>query len=168
MNLRFDVTKGRKPKPTTLKLVTGTYRKDRANKDEPKPKVGIPSPPDFLNADALQEWGRMSEKLYQLGMLAEIDRGIFAAYCQAFGRWAVAEKTFNKMAKKDEVFGGLLIKTKAGNIIQNPVIGIANKAVKVMDDNASLMGIPATMRTKVHPIQLPDEEKTGFGKYQTN
>ena len=154
------MTKGRKPKPTTLKLVTGTYRKDRANKDEPKPQLKIPSPPDFLNADALQEWGRMSEKLYQLGMLAEIDRGIFAAYCQAFGRWAEAERLIKEK--------GFLAKTSNGNIIQSPLVGIANKAMKEMRDNAAIMGIPATMRTKVHPIQPQDDEETGFGKYQTN
>ena len=154
------MTKGRKPKPTKLKLVTNTYRKDRANQDEPEPKVGIPSPPDFLNADALQEWGRMSEKLYQLGMLAEIDRGIFAAYCQAYGRWAEAERLIKEK--------GFLTKTSNGNIIQSPLVGIANKAMKEMRDNASIMGIPATMRTRVHAIPPQSEEKTGFGKYQTN
>ena len=152
------MTKGRKPKPTTLKVIQGTFRKDRANQDEPKPKVGIPSPPDFLNADALQEWGRMSEKLYQLGMLAEIDRGIFAAYCQAFGRWAEVER----MVKEK----GFLIKTAKGNIIQSPLVGIANKAMKEMRDNAAIMGIPATMRTRVHPIQIPDESsRTGFRQF---
>jgi len=154
------MTKGRRPKSTMGKVIQGTFRKDRANPDEPKPKVGIPSPPDFLNADALQEWGRMSEKLYQLGMLAEIDRGIFAAYCQAFGRWAEAERLIKEK--------GFLVKTSNGNIIQSPIVGIANKAMKEMRDAASLMGIPATMRTKVHPIQPQSGEKTGFAKYQTN
>lgn len=143
------MTKGRKPKATILHLAQNTYRKDRANPNEPIPETKIPSPPDFLNADALQEWGRMSEKLYQLGMLAEIDRGIFAAYCQAFGRWAEAERMIREK--------GMVIKTKAGNIIQSPLVGIANKAMKEMRDNASIMGIPATMRTKVHPLYKPDE-----------
>jgi len=150
--------KGRKPKPTKLKVIQGTFRKDRANPDEPVPENKIPSPPDFLNADALQEWGRMSEKLYQLGMLAEIDRGIFAAYCQAFGRWAEAERLIKEK--------GMVIKTKAGNIIQSPAVGIANKAMKEMRDNASLMGIPATMRSKVHPIVTPEQtNKNGFAQF---
>lgn len=150
--------KGRKPKPTKLKVIQGTFRKDRANPDEPIPETKIPSPPDFLNGDALQEWGRMSEKLYQLGMLAEIDRGLFAAYCQAFGRWAEAERMIKEK--------GIVIKTKAGNIIQSPLVGIANKAMKEMRDCAALMGIPATMRSKVHPIIKPDETSgSAFGQF---
>jgi P27 family predicted phage terminase small subunit len=150
--------KGRKPKPTKLKVIQGTFRKDRANPDEPTPETHIPSPPDFLNADALQEWGRMSEKLYQLGMLAEIDRGIFAAYCQAFGRWAEAERAIKEK--------GLFIKTSNGNIIQSPAVGMANKAMKEMRDAASLMGIPATMRSKVHPLEGKKQtKKNGFAEF---
>jgi len=150
--------KGRKPKPTKLKVIQGTFRKDRANSNEPDPEVKIPSPPDFLNADALQEWGRMSEKLYQLGMLADIDRGIFAAYCQAFGRWAEAERMIKEK--------GILVKTSNGNIIQSPLVGIANKAIKEMRDNAAIMGIPATMRSKVHPITDKEQtERSGFRQF---
>lgn len=152
------MTKGRKLKPTKLKLIQGTFRKDRANKNEPEPETKIPSPPDFLNADALQEWGRMSEKLYQLGMLAEIDRGIFAAYCQAFGRWAEAERLIKEK--------GMFLKTSNGNIIQSPIVGIANKAMKEMRDNASIMGIPATMRGKVHPVGKQEQRKDkGFAQF---
>lgn len=158
--------KGRKPKPTKLKVIQGTFRKDRANPDEPNPKTKIPSPPDFLNADALQEWGRMSEKLYQLGMLAEIDRGIFAAYCDSYGEWAVAKRTFIETMKKDDIFHGLLIRTKAGNIIPNPLIGSAHTAMKLMIKTAEVLGIPITIRPKVHPIDKPDEKKgTGFGQF---
>ena len=152
------MTKGRKPKPTKLKLIQGTFRKDRANLNEPEPEVKIPSPPDFLNADALQEWGRMSEKLYQLGMLAEIDRGLFAAYCQAFGRWAEAERLIKEK--------GIIIKTTAGNIIQSPVVGIANKAMKAMIDAASVMGIPATMRSKVQALRHKKQpDSTSFSQF---
>ena len=156
------MTKGRRPKPTKLRLLNGNPSGRPLNENEPQPETKIPSPPDFLNADALQEWGRMGEKLYQLGMLAEIDRGIFASYCQAFGRWAEAERSLAKMAKKDDEFYGLMIKTKSGNIIQNPVIGTANKAMKEMRDAASLMGIPATMRSKVSVPQSGTNKKKGF------
>ena len=160
------MTKGRKPKPTKLKVIQGTFRKDRANPNEPIPETEIPSPPDFLNADALQEWGRMSEKLYQLGMLAEIDRGIFAGYCEAYGEWAVAKRTIAEVAKKNTDFHGLLIRTKAGNIIQNPLIGQAHTAHKLMLKNAEILGIPATMRGRVQSLgNKKQTKKEGFAQF---
>jgi P27 family predicted phage terminase small subunit len=148
---------GRRPKPTKLKVLAGNPGRRPLNPDEPIPETAIPSPPDFLNPDALQEWGRMSEKLYQLGMLAEIDRGLFANYCQAYGRWAETERQLKKTST--------IIKTKNDNIIQSPLVGIANKAAKEMRDAASLMGIPATMRSKVHALGTGEgkKKKTGFG-----
>jgi hypothetical protein len=35
---------GRKPLPTHLKLVKGTARPHRLNKDEPKPAIAVPEP----------------------------------------------------------------------------------------------------------------------------
>ena len=152
------MSKGRKPKPTKLKLLQGTFRKDRQNLNEPEPEVRIPSPPDFLNSDGLQEWGRMSEKLYQLGMLSEIDRGYFAAYCQAYGRWAEAERLIKEK--------GMVMKTITGNIIQSPLVGIANRAMKEMRDNAAIMGIPATMRGKVHTTpKHKREDNSSFSQF---
>lgn len=150
--------KGRKPKPTKLKLLHGTFRKDRANLNEPEPEVKIPSPPDYLIADALQEWGRMSEELYQFGMLAKIDRAIFSGYCQSYGRWAETQREINKK--------GMVIKTITGNIIQSPLVGIANKQHKLMNDSAALMGIPATMRGKVQALQAKKQsDSTSFSQF---
>ena len=36
------MARGRKPKPTHLKLIAGTFRKDRSSKNEPKPELAIP------------------------------------------------------------------------------------------------------------------------------
>jgi|GEM_PF-3314011 len=47
----------RKPKPSGLKLVTGTDRADRANPDEPQPDAACPKPPDHLGNEARVEWG---------------------------------------------------------------------------------------------------------------
>ena len=83
--------RGRKPKPTHLKLVTGNPGKRALNENEPKPELSLPSPPPHLDDEAKVEWGRVSERLYALGCLAEIDRAALAAYCQAYSRWVRAE-----------------------------------------------------------------------------
>jgi hypothetical protein len=50
------MTAGRKPKPTKLKLIQGTYRPDRASPSEPKPQAVIPPCPKFLQGDAKQQY----------------------------------------------------------------------------------------------------------------
>lgn len=54
------MARGRKPKPTHLKLIAGTFRKDRSSKNEPKPELAISVPPE-LSDDAKLEWGRVHQ-----------------------------------------------------------------------------------------------------------
>ena len=68
----------------------------------------------------------MSEDLHRIGLLTGIDRAPLAAYCQAYGRWVRAERAIARMAARDELTGGLMIRTTNGNAIQNPLIGTAN------------------------------------------
>lgn len=140
---------GRKPLPSYLKLVKGTARKGRMNKAEPRPDLARPMPPTELNDDAKVEWGRVSDELYKLGLLTNIDRAILAAYCQSYGRWMSAERTLAKMAKMDDSTGALMIKTQAGNTIQNPIVGIANKAMADMAKYATDLGMTPSARTRV-------------------
>ena len=51
-------------KPTSMKLLEGTYRRDRANPAEPKPDVGA-EPPPWLPADgpARDAWHRLAPVL---------------------------------------------------------------------------------------------------------
>ena len=51
---------GRKPLPTQLKVVRGTLRKDRANRNEPQGAPAIPTCPRHLGEEATREWRRVS------------------------------------------------------------------------------------------------------------
>ena len=144
---------GRKPTPTKLKLLKGTAQKCRMNKDEPQPEVGIPSPPNHLSKDAFVEWGRVTHQLYQLGLLSDIDRSALAAYCQIYGRWVDAE---TQLAGT-----GLVITTSNGNIIQNPLVGIANKALELMHKFLTEFGMTPSSRTRVSTTKQ-QPKKTGF------
>lgn len=64
---------GRPPKPTHLKIVTGTAQKCRTNKHEPKPERTIPSPPARLSDRAKTGWGAMSVILDDMGVLTKAD-----------------------------------------------------------------------------------------------
>ena len=145
-------TRGRKPTPTHLKLVRGNPGKRAL----PKKGAEIPvvveeiSPPAFLSDDAKVEWGRMMQALVALKLVSSLDRAAFAAYCQAYGRWAQAERALATMRERDPNAAGLLVKTTGDNIIQNPLVGIANKAMADMVRYAAEFGMTPSARVRLN------------------
>ncbi len=116
--------RGRKPKPTKMKVLAGNPGKRPLNKNEPQPKSAIPDFPKFLTKEAVLEWKRITVELSVLGVLAQIDRAALAAYCQVWARWAKAEDKLNQ--------DGECVLTEKGNEIQNHYLAIANKCIKQM------------------------------------
>lgn len=142
------MTAGRKPKPTALKIIAGNPGRRKLQEFEPKFDPSQPTPPPFLNDDAKVEWGRISGVLYEAGVLTDVDRGVLAAYCQAYGVWAQAEREIEKL-QQSSVLNGLILKTKDGNFIQQPLLGIANKARADMVKYAAEFGMSPSSRTRV-------------------
>jgi P27 family predicted phage terminase small subunit len=132
---------GRKPEPTNLKLLKGNPGKRAIKKDEIEPEIKIPSPPKHLSVIAKIEWRRISRVLYSLKLLSDIDRTALAAYCQSYGRWVEAEKGVKE--------SGLMVKTTNGNIIQSPLVGIANKSMQMMHKFLIEFGMSPAARCKV-------------------
>lgn len=140
---------GRRHVPTELKLIQGTQRPSRVNRREPKPQKAKPTPPAHLSAIAKTEWLRIAGELFALGLLTRVDRAALAAYCQAYGRWVQAERAVAKMAERDMLTSGLMIKTTNGNAIQNPLVGTANKAMLDMLRIASEFGMTPAARARI-------------------
>ncbi|MGI6721768.1 MAG: phage terminase small subunit P27 family [Anaerovoracaceae bacterium] len=84
--------RGRKPKPTELKVLEGNPGKRTLNKNEPRPDKKAPRCPSWLEDEAKKEWKRMGKVLEQMGLLTDMDMAAFAGYCQAFARWKEAEE----------------------------------------------------------------------------
>ena len=141
--------RGRRPTPTRLKLLNGNPGRRPLNKGEPKPEPAIPSPPEFLSEEAKLEWTRVSDQLFRLGLLSHLDRTSLAAYCQAYGRWKQAEAAIAELAKRDQLSHGLMIKTSNGNLVQNPLVGTANKAMSEMMRYAIEFGMTPRARSRV-------------------
>lgn len=146
------MTRGRKPAPTAMKIVTGRDRADRMPKNEPVPVMvmeAMPEPPEHLDAYALEEWHHICGALFRCGVLTEIDGHGLAMYCQAYGRWRKAEEAIQQMAKANPASGGLIIKTTNGNIIQNPMVGTANTAMRDAMKFASEYGLTPSSRVRL-------------------
>ena len=148
---------GRKPLPTHLNMVRGTLQKCRMNPDEPTPDPEIPDAPPHLSPEAREEWERLALELYELGILSTIDRAALAAYCQAYGRWVEAEEQLRNIDGTMK----LTETTSNGNIIQNPLVGIANKSLELMHKYLTEFGMSPSSRTRVSAKKKTGEKK-GF------
>ncbi len=150
--------RGPKPKPTRLKVLTGTARAHRLNPAEPEIEPAVPDAPDHLSDEAHAEWVRVTDEMAQAGILSALDRGALAAYAQAYGRWVAAERALHVVAARDAVTAGLIIRTQSGNAIQNPLVGTANKAMADMVRYAAEFGLTPSARSRVSAAPILDAD----------
>jgi P27 family predicted phage terminase small subunit len=143
--------RGRKPKPTKLKLVNGNPGHRPLNRNEPEPEALTPDPPAHLSAIAVEEWNRITAELEKLKLISSIDRAALAAYCQCYARWVEAETYIE--------FHGLTITTTLGNSIANPAVGIANTAMKLMGKFLVEFGMTPSSRTRLSVSKGKDQSK---------
>ena len=159
------MTVGRKPKPTAIKLLTGNPGGRKLNPNEAKPELAQPSPPDFLNERAKEEWDRVVGTLFRTGLMTELDRSVLAAYCQSYGRWVQAERALARTAvAQADSDQALTIVTHNGTAMQNPLIGIANKAKGDMVRFALEFGMTLSARSRVSasPKEMADDLASEF------
>ncbi len=135
-------TRGRKPKPTALKVLEGNPGKRPLNTKEPQPEKKAPRCPSWLEQEAKNEWRRMSKTLEAMGVLTQVDKAAFAGYCQAYARWKEAEEFLSKH--------GTIFKTPSGYIQQVPQVSIAQTYLKVMKDFCSEFGLTPAARTRIN------------------
>ena len=145
-------------KPTRLKILEGNPGK-RKLKVEPNPAPALPDPPPHLDTYALEEWKVISKSLYALGLLTEIDKNTLAAYCGAYSRWRHAEEELNVLRDRGGALNALVQKTVSGNWIQQPLIGIANKAAADMMRYASEFGMTPVARAKLGITPSKEDDK---------
>lgn len=141
--------RGPPPKPSRLRIIEGNPGRRPLNEAEPSPEPVMLDPPPQLRGEALEEWRAMAAELHKLKLLSKIDRAALAAYCQSWAIWSAAVTALNDMAARDELTQGLMIKTKGGNVIQNPIIGAINKAAASMVRYAGEFGMTPSARSRI-------------------
>lgn len=138
---------GRKPKPTIQKILAGNPGKRPLNMNEPKPE-GVPTCPSVLDATAKREWTRISRELIAVGLLTSVDRAMLAAYCDAYSRWSQATEELNEL-RRTKGKSVLVVGTKTGYPMQNPLIGIINTAADQMRKFGAELGLSPSSRTRL-------------------
>ena len=140
---------GPKPQPTALKILRGNPGKRALNKHEPKFEVAAPDCPEHLSAEARAEWDRVCTRLVASGVVAHVDAGALAAYCQAYGRWVQAEHAVRRMAENDPVTYGLMVRSAKGNPVPNPLVWVANASMRDMVRCAAEFGMTPSSRSRI-------------------
>jgi P27 family predicted phage terminase small subunit len=140
---------GRKPKPTAVKLLSGNPGKRAINRSEPRPQIELPPAPEYLGDDEKHKWAAVVKELHPLGLVTTVDKDALAMYCVIYVRWMKAERMVREK--------GEIIKTAAGNIIQNPYLAIANRALDQLNKLGAEFGMTPSSRSRVK-VELPNAE----------
>ena len=134
-------TRGRKPTPTSIKILEGNPGKRPLNKNEPKPESKAPPCPKWLNGDAKKEWHRLARKMERLGTLTEHDMAAFAAYCVAYAGWKKAQSFLDE--------NGEVYVTANGSAQPWPQVAIAQKYYNQMERCAEQFGLTPSSRSRI-------------------
>lgn len=138
--------KGRKPKPTILKVLEGNPGKQKLPQGEPViVQAEMVEPPSFLDEYALEEWKRLAPGLYKIGILTPLDRSVFAAYCDAVSEWRRAREL---MAEKSGI-DGLISEKASGNQAKSVLLNIATDAAKSMLKFGAELGLTPSARARL-------------------
>lgn len=144
--------RGRKPKPSSLKILNGNAGKRPIPKELTIDSGRLEPPKDLLhekNEVALEEWKRQCPILERCGVYKEIDRPALMAYCFAFQHYVKASEGLRDF--------GYFIKLKNGDITLNPNVKLQRIYFEQLAKMASEFGMTPVSRVRLSPDNI---EKT--------
>ncbi len=155
--------RGRKPKPTRIKILAGNPGRRPINRREPQPILvaSLPKPPRHLSRAGRGEWLRVGSLLLRTRILTEADLTALSAYATVYGRWMTAERELKRK--------GILVSASPRSKIKvhNPMLPVANKAFQQMTQLLGEFGLTPSSRTRIiaSPASEDYEEKRKAEKY---
>jgi P27 family predicted phage terminase small subunit len=160
--------RGPAPLPANVHMLNGNPSKKSSAelRNELKPDVVLPDPPEHLADLAKAEWNRLGAELIRLGLISQLDRAAFAVYCQAYARWAAAEAKL-KVAGED----ALVETTPSGYRQMSVLLQISNRAADQMHKFMCEFGMTPSARTRFTTLSaqlplFPDANNTNPGASQ--
>ena len=146
--------RGRKPKPTALKLIEGNPGQRPLNQNEPKPKPVAPKPPTWMSKGAKKIWKEYAPKLERLNLLTEVDGMAFANLCQEQDDTIRRQKVLNEHGDTMEYTN-----TKGEtNTITRPEALLVHKGRQIIKAYCAEFGLTVSARGR---IQLPGQTDQG-------
>jgi len=146
-------------KPTALKILHGNPGKRAINHLEPKVKQDkAPACPKHVKGVAKKEWNRISNTLFDMGVLTDADTTVLSGYCMLYARWVQIEKELAKskilMIKHTvDSYGNEHIEAKP-----NPLVNMARQTLHEIRLFCSEFGLTPSSRAKLQVPGQSDED----------
>lgn len=152
--------RGRKPKPTHLRVLEGNPGNRPINEKEPEMPAADDAfdapPPELLdNPIASAEWSRVAPMLRKAKAITQAERSALITLCQ---QWAIYVEAHNKVRSTS-----LVIMAPSGYPIVNPYLGISNKAMTNCVKLWAELGLTPSARSRV--MTPGDEGGDGFAEF---
>jgi P27 family predicted phage terminase small subunit len=148
--------RGRPRKPTPLKILHSTYRKDRANPREPQPDAPKElDPPEWLDEYARQCWTAHISQLIKTRILTALDVFLFAAVCERYSTYRRAAEELKK---------GLTHYSESNGNCSKPEASIAKAAYDSFKQGLEQFGCTPASRSKVSASRNDDDPVSGYMK----
>ena len=149
------MAKGRKPVHPKIHYLKGNYRRDRHGEIEPMQGLVIADdlePPTFLGEREQVVWTRIVPQLAALGILADIDVYLIAAYCTQ----VVSMERANQAIEENE---GEYIEHENGTIVKHPAVQVRRQAIETLNKIGSEFGLSPMSRVRVQQAIPPNSQK---------
>ena len=142
LKFKFEVKmRGRKPKPTPLKLLSNNAGRRPSNMNEPEPEAPKDlTPPAWLDELGLEFWNSLAPQLHMMGLLSEIDLPLFTSACE---RWSTYRRAIAELQKQ------LTRNSKANGRVAKPEAAIAKAALDSLRAILAEFGIGPASRSRV-------------------
>ncbi len=147
------MTRGRKPKPTTLRILQGKAGHRPINSAEPQPKAGKPKMPVNVSRVPIAKscWTWLVAELDAMKTLTTADAKIVEFFAVTYGHWRTATKAIEA--------GGLTYETEVDGdhrIIVRPEVAVAAQTVARLESLGAELGLSPSSRTRIK-INKPEE-----------
>ncbi|MBU1567705.1 MAG: phage terminase small subunit P27 family [Proteobacteria bacterium] len=146
-------------KPTNIKILQGTARPGRMNKDEPTPNIEIPEMPTHLTGEAAKEWKFITAHLKSMGLISRCDKAAISFYCTLWKDHVEAEA---QIAEK-----GRVVITPNGSEQISPWVSISKHAMLAAHKMLVEFGLTPASRTKVS-AKTPEKKKDPKSRFFQN
>lgn len=155
--------RGRKPKPTALRILEGNPGRRPFNKREARPDPTIPACPNWLNRAAKAKWRELVPMLRDAGLLTSIDGDALTNYCDTWSRWREAVefiKANGSVMPVRDIHG------KAKEFVAFPQVTIARSLVLILNRYQSEFGMTPSARSRLEVTPRASEASDFMGLIQ--
>ncbi|MFW8566163.1 phage terminase small subunit P27 family [Orrella sp. 11846] len=133
--------RGRKPKPTALKIIADNPGKRPLNINEPQLPLSDLVTPDWLTDDQKLVWQDAVESCPP-GLVTTVDEKVLAI-------WVVACDLHRQAAERVAQMGMIVKSPVKGDPMQNPWLAIVNRQAQIMMKAAAELGFTPSSRSRV-------------------